>query len=476
MGKGKKSSAKSEELQPLETSPSLMSHPTLAELYAIGKSFRDKCPRESHAIWKPAADRALPLALMEESNKGRMPQLVPIRHGRMMKSPFTFFRGAALNMAADLASLPRCGIRVQACGDCHLMNFGSYATPERRVIFDINDLDETLPAPWEWDVKRLAASFVLACRDNGFSEEDARDAVLACVRSYRERMAEYSDMNVMDVWYASMDVEEVISALEDEETKKRAKKRLEKARQRSVLEHDFPELAISTGLAPTIKENPPLIFHLRDQEHEVQMTRIKQAFSRYRETMQEDRRLLLDRFKLMDVAIKVVGVGSVGTYCGILLLMASEHDPLFLQFKHARPSVLEAYAGKSLHSNHGQRIVHGCRMMQSASDLFLGWTEGAEGRQFYVRQLKDMKVKPMVEIFMPSVMFEYAKLCGWTLAHAHARSGEPAKISGYLGESDKFDRAIADFSVAYANQTERDHEELMKAVRAGKLEVFVEEQ
>ena len=476
MGKGKKSSAKSEESRPLETSPSLMSHPTLAELHAIGKSLRDKCPRESHAAWKPAGDRASPLALMEESNKGRMPQLVPIRHGRMMKSPFTFFRGAALNMAADLANLPRCGIRVQACGDCHLMNFGSYATPERRVIFDINDLDETLPAPWEWDVKRLAASFVLACRDNGFSEEEARDAVLACVRSYRERMAEYSDMNVMDVWYASMDVEEVISALEDEETKKRAKKRLEKARQRSVLEHDFPELAISTGLAPTIKENPPLIFHLRDQEHEVQMTRIKQAFSRYRETMQEDRRLLLDRFKLMDVAIKVVGVGSVGTYCGILLLMASEHDPLFLQFKHARPSVLEAFAGKSLHTNHGQRIVHGCRMMQSASDLFLGWTEGAEGRQFYVRQLKDMKVKPMVEIFTPSVMFEYAKLCGWTLAHAHARSGEPAKISGYLGKSDKFDRAIADFSVAYANQTESDHEELMKAVRAGKLEVFVEEQ
>lgn len=475
MGKGKKSIAKSEESQPLATSPSLMSHPTLAELYAIGKSLRDKCPRESHAAWKPSADRSSPLALMEESNKGRMPHLVPIRHGRMMKSPFTFYRGAALNMAADLANMPSTGIRVQACGDCHLLNFGAYATPERRVIFDINDLDETLPAPWEWDVKRLAASFVLACRDNGFSEEDARDAVLKSVRSYRKRMAEYSEMSVMDVWYASMDVEEVISALEDEETKKRAKKRLEKARERSVLEHDFPELAISTGLAPTIKENPPLIFHLRDQEHQVQMARIKNAFSLYRETMQEDRRLLLDRFKLMDVAIKVVGVGSVGTYCGVLLLMASEHDPLFLQFKHARPSVLEAFAGKSLHANHGQRIVHGCRMMQSASDLFLGWTEGAEGRQFYVRQLKDMKVKPMVEVFTPSVMLEYASLCGWTLAHAHARSGEPAKISGYLGESDKFDRAIADFSVAYANQTERDHEELMKAVRSGELEVFVEE-
>jgi uncharacterized protein (DUF2252 family) len=393
----------------------------------------------------------------------------------MMKSPFTFYRGAALNMAADLSRMPASGIRVQACGDCHLLNFGSYATPERRVIFDINDLDETLPAPWEWDVKRLAASFILACRDNGFSEDEARDAVLTCVRSYRERMAEYSEMNVMEVWYASIDVEELISSIEDEETKKRAKKRLEKARERSVLEHDYPELAISTGFAPLIKENPPLIFHLRDQEHEAQMAGLKQAFSLYRETMQEDRRLLLDRFKVMDIAIKVVGVGSVGTYCGIMLLMASEHDPLFLQFKHARPSVLEAYAGASLHSNHGQRIVHGCRMMQSASDLFLGWTEGAEGRHFYVRQLKDMKVKPMVEIFTPSVMLEYARLCGWTLAHAHARSGEPAKISGYLGGSDKFDRAIADFSVAYANQTERDHKELMKAVRAGELEVFVED-
>jgi uncharacterized protein (DUF2252 family) len=265
-------------------------------------------------------------------------------------------------------------------------------------------------------------------------------------------------------------------ALEDEETKKRAKKRLEKARERSVLEHDFPEFALNTGLSTTIKENPPLIFHPREQDDEEQTANIKQGFTRYRETLQEDRRLLLDRFKLMDMAIKVVGVGSVGTYCGILLLMASEHDPLFLQFKHARPSVLEPYAGKSLHSNHGQRIVHGCRMMQSASDLFLGWTEGVVGRQFYVRQLKDMKMKPMVEVFTQSVMLEYARLCGWTLAHAHARSGEPAKISGYLGQGDKFDQAIADFSIAYANQTERDHEELMKAVRSGKLEVFVEEQ
>lgn len=442
----------------------------------MGKSLREKCPRHDHAVWKAPEQRADPLALIEESNKGRIPQLVPIRHGRMLQSPFTFFRGAALNMAADLAGTPTTGIRVQACGDCHLLNFGAYATPERRVIFDINDLDETLPAPWEWDVKRLAASFLLACRDNGFSEDNARDAVLSCVRSYRERMREYSEMRVLDVWYANIDVEKLIPTVRDEETRERFEKRLAKAREHSVLEHEFPELATSAGLAPSIKENPPLIYHFHEKGQEEQLAIFQRAFSGYRETLQEDRRLLLDRFKLMDFAIKVVGVGSVGTFCGIVLLMAGEHDPLFLQFKQARPSVLAAYAGKSLHSNEGQRIVHGYRMMQSASDLFLGWTEGQLGRQFYIRQLKDMKIKPMVEVFTPGVMLQYAEFCGWTLAHAHARSGEPAKVSGYLGKSDKFDKAIADFSVAYADQSERDHEVLVNAVRAGKLEVFIEGQ
>jgi len=461
---------------PIETSPSLQSHPTRDELYAMGKSLRDKCLRESHAAWQPAVDRPDPIVLLQESNKGRIPQLIPVRHGRMLRSPFTFYRGAALNMAADLANTPASGLRVQACGDCHLLNFGAYATPERRVIFDINDLDETLPAPWEWDVKRLAASFVLACRDDGFSEDTARDAVLSCVRSYRERMAEYSDMRVLDVWYANIDVEKVMATMRDEEARKRMQKRLAKARERTVLEHEFPELAHTGGLAPAIKENPPLIFHLHEQGHEEFTANAQRAFARYRESLQEDRRLLLDRYKFMDVAIKVVGVGSVGTMCAIILMMASEHDPLFLQVKQSGPSVLEAYAGKSLHSNHGQRVVHGCRMMQSASDIFLGWTQGDLGRQFYVRQLKDMKIKTMVEVFTPPVMLQYAELCGWTLAHAHARSGEPAKISGYLGKSDKFDKAIADFSIAYADQSEKDHDVLMKAVRAGKLEVFIEEE
>lgn len=475
MGNNKKSSKKSRQQQPIETSPSLKSHPTLKELYALGKSLRDKCPREAHAVWQAPPNRPDPLALMEESNKGRMPQLIPVRHGRMLKSPFTFYRGAALNMAADLAAVCSPGIRVQACGDCHLCNFGAYATPERRIIFDINDLDETLPAPWEWDVKRLGASVVLACRDNGISEADARDAVLACVRSYREHMAEYSDMHVMDVWYSSIEVKKLLPLIRDEQASKRIQKRLAKARERSVAEHDFPELATTAGLAPTIKDNPPTIFHWQEQGHEEHTANVQRAFANYRESLQEDRRLLLDQFKLKDFALKVVGVGSVGTYCAIILLMASEHDPLFLQAKQARPSVLEAYAGKSLHANHGQRIVHGCRMMQSASDIFLGWTEGDAGRHFYIRQFKDMKIKPIVEVFTPNVMNQYAEFCGWALAHAHARSGEPAKISGYLGKSDKFDKAIADFSAAYADQSERDHEVLTKAVRAGKLEVFIED-
>jgi len=474
MGKVRKSSKQDSQQPATARSPAFQSHPSRAELYEMGKSLREKCPRKAHAVWDASHDRPDPVQLLEESSKGRIPELIPIRYGRMMQTPFTFYRGAAFNMAADLASTPATGLRVQACGDCHLLNFGSFATPERRVIFDINDLDETLPAPWEWDVKRLAASFVLACRNNNFSEDCARDAVLSCVRSYRQHMAEFSEMRVLDVWYASINVEELIPTIADKAARRRVQKRLANARQRSVLEHEFPELVTTAGLVPTIKENPPLIYHWREQGHEEMWANIQKSFAHYRETLKEDRRLLLDRFKVMDMAVKVVGVGSVGTFCAILLLMASERDPLFLQVKEARPSVLEAYAGKSIHPNHGQRIVNGCQLMQSASDLFLGWTEGDLGRQFYVRQLKDMKIKPIVEVFTQSVMQQYAEACGWCLARAHARSGEPAKISGYLGKSDAFDKAIADFSVAYADQSEKDHEVLMKAVREGRLEVFIE--
>jgi uncharacterized protein (DUF2252 family) len=383
----------------------------------MGKSLREKCPRKSHAVWKAADNRPDPLLLLEESNKGRIPELIPIRYGRMVRTPFTFYRGAALNMAADLAVTPATGLRVQACGDAHLLNFGAFATPERRVNFDINDLDETLPAPWEWDVKRLAASFVAACRSNGFSEACARDAVLACVRSYRERMAEYSQMCVLDVWYAHLDVEDLFATIKDAQARKRAQKRLAAARARSVAEHDFPKLAALAGRVPTIKDNPPLIYHPKEEEEDL-MTRARAGFSEYRESVQEDRRTLIDRYELKDIAMKVVGVGSVGTFCAVMLLMASEDDPLFLQVKEARASVLEPYAGKSLYANHGQRVVNGYRLMQSASDIFLGWTEGKPGRHFYVRQLKDMKLAPTVELFSPVMMAQYAQLCGWALARA----------------------------------------------------------
>jgi uncharacterized protein (DUF2252 family) len=476
MGKAKKSPGNKSLEVPLKDSPAFQTHSTRAELAAMGKTLRDKCPRAAHAVWHPPPNRQDPVELLVESSKGRIPQLIPIRYGRMMQSPFTFYRGAALNMAADLAGTPSTGLRVQACGDCHLLNFGAFATPERREIFSINDFDETLPAPWEWDVKRLAASFILACRNNRFSEAVARDATLACVRSYRQAMDQFSDMRVLDVWYASLDFEKMIAQIEDEEMRTRAQKILAKALQRNVEEHHFPELVTTAGIHPEIKENPPLIYHWREQGRTEFTANVQQAFARYRETLQEDRRLLLDRFKLLDIAVKVVGVGSVGTWCAVALLMAGEDDPLFLQIKEARSSVLEAYAGKSAHANHGQRVVAGCRLMQSASDLFLGWSESQLGRHLYVRQLKDMKIKMPVEVYTSSVMLQYAEACGWTLARAHARSGEPGKISGYLGKSDAFDQAVADFSIAYADQSERDHETCMKAVREGKLEVFIEKE
>ena len=440
----------------------------------MGKSLREKWPRRSHALWKAPHNRPDPLRLLEQSNEGRIPELIPIRYGRMVRTPFTFYRGAALNMAADLAVTPATGLRVQACGDCHLLNFGGFATPERRVIFDINDLDETLPAPWEWDVKRLAASFVLACRNHGFSKACAKDAVLACVRSYRERIAEYTQMPVLDVWYASIDVEKLLPTIRDKEVRRRHQTMLAKARARNVLEHDFPKLAARAGQVPTIKDNPPLIYHPGGEGEEDLFTRARAAWAGYRESLPEHRRVLVDRYELKDIAIKVVGVGSVGTYCSVMLLMASEQDPLFLQVKEARPSVLEAYAGKSIYANHGQRVVNGYRLMQSASDIFLGWTKGKLGRHVYVRQLKDMKIGPLLDLFTPLAMIQYAEICGWTLARAHARSGSPAQISGYLGKSDAFDSAIAAFANAYADQSERDHAILKKAARSGRVEVLME--
>jgi len=451
-----------------------VSRPSLAELYAAGKHLREKCPRRSHAVWQAPANRPNPLRLLEQSNAGRIPELIPLRYGRMVQTPFTFYRGAALNMAADLAGTPATGLRVQACGDCHLLNFGVYATPERRLVFDISDLDETLPAPWEWDVKRLAASVVLACRNNGFRPGDAREAVLACVRAYRERMAEYSGMRALEVWYASIDAEKLLLAVKDKAARQRAQQRLASARARSVPEHDFPKLAAGSGKTPAIKDNPPLIYHPRDEREQVSLADAREALADYRESLEAARRVLFDRYELQDVAIKVVGVGSVGTACYVALLMASPQDPLFLQVKEALPSVLEAYAGKSGYLNQGQRIVNGYHLMQSASDIFLGWAKGQRGRHFYLRQLRDMKVGAQIDVFSPGWMVEYAEFCGWALARAHSRSGAPAQISGYLGQSDVFDTAIATFASAYADQTERDHAILKKAVRAGQVDVIRE--
>jgi len=314
-----------------------------------------------------------------------VPQLVPIRHGRMSLSPFTFYRGTALNMAADLASTPSTRVRVQVCGDAHLGNFRLFATPERRVIFDIHDLDETLPAPWEWDVKRLAASFVVASRNNRLSEQTAREAALNCVRSYREHMAEFSSMGVMDVWYASFEADSLIRNFRCKRHRKHLAKRLAKVRERSAFEHDFPKLT-SGGKSPKIREHPPTIYHWRQE-------RVQDAFSSYRNTLPPYRRDLLNRFELKDYAIKVVGVGSVGTACFVVLLMAGSKDPLFLQVREARASVLEAYAGASIFPHHGQRVIMGHRLMQSSSDIFLGWTSGRSGRHYYVRQLRNAKIK-----------------------------------------------------------------------------------
>jgi uncharacterized protein (DUF2252 family) len=447
--------------------------PSRGERIALGKAMRDRCPRSAHAAWRAPADRPDPVQLIEESNQGRLPELIPLRHGRMLQSPFTFYRGAALNMAVDLAGTPATGARVQACGDAHLGNFRGFATPERRVIFEINDLDETLPAPWEWDVKRLAVSFVLVCRLN-LSESTAADAALACVRSYRTHMARFSEMRALEVWYASIEAEALFATIEDARIRARTQRRLARARGICVFEDDFPELATTAGGAPTIKDTAPFVYHHLERGEEAFYATIAKIVAIYRGSLSDDRRVLLDRYRLEDMAIRVVGVGSVGTVCSVALLMAGADDPLFLQVKEARPSVLEAHAGKSIYENHGQRVVVGHRLMQSASDIFLGWTLGDDGRHFYVRQLRDVKLKFRVEKFKSSKMLQFADWCGATLARAHARSGEPAVISGYLGKSDRFDRAVAAFAVAYADQCERDYEALAKAVRDGKLEARAE--
>ena len=440
-----------------------------------GKRLRDTAPRDAHAAWQAPAERADPIGILQAADAARQPDLVPLRYGRMLQSPFTFYRGSAGVMAADLARTPVSGIHVQVCGDSHLMNFGGFATPERRLLFDINDLDETLPAPWEWDVKRLVASFLLAARANGLSDANGRDAAVACARSYRRKMRDFAAMDVLDVWYARLDDSDFLAML-PQDRKAVLSKRIAKATATSSSELVFPKLVDQTVGQPRIHDTPPTLFHGEQSRAAFDMDMLREALAKYRETLAEDRRVLLDRYRLVDAAIKVVGIGSVGTLCMVVLMMSVADSPLFLQVKQANASVLEAYAGKSAYPHHGQRVVEGQRLMQPASDLFLGWVIGPEGRHFYIRQLRDVKLSPLVETYDAEMLSIYGQACGWVLARAHAKAGDPWAISGYLGKkSAQFDEAMGKFALAYADQAERDRAALKAAVRASTVEVQLEQ-
>jgi len=390
----------------------------------------------------------------------------------MLQSPFAFYRGAAGIMASDLARTPTTGLMVQACGDCHLMNFGGFATPEREIIFDINDFDETSPAPWEWDLKRLVASIVLAARSIGLSDNQGRDCAVSCARRYREHMRDLSKIDPLQGWYAKVNAEDFIELL-PKALKKSVRKRIEKAATHSGSELDYPKLAGSVAGRIRITDHPPLIFHPKKTHDAEAGGGLEQVLHAYRETLSDDRRLLLDRYRIVDIAMKVVGVGSVGRSCWIALMMSEGNDPLFLQFKEAVSSVLEPYAGKSGYSHNGQRVVMGQRLMQPVSDIFLGWVTAPSGRQFYVRQLHDAKIKPLVETFNVEILNVYGMVCGWVLARAHSKASEiSATISGYLGSSsDEFDAAMGKFALAYADQAERDHAGLTAAARKGQISV-----
>jgi uncharacterized protein (DUF2252 family) len=384
----------------------------------------------------------------------------------MRQSPFAFFRGSAALMAFDLAETPVTWIRVQACGDCHAANFGGFASPERRLLFDINDFDETLNAPWEWDIKRLAASVVLASRELGLGNRRCVDAAVGVAKSYREHMREYGKMRALEVWYSHMDAEVFVQDAKTAAAKKRWEQ-IEKKASLQTAEHIFPKIAHVQDGRLRIVDHPPLVYH--SDSSELMSKHLVEMFHQYRQTLPDERRVILDRYHIMDVARKVVGVGSVGTRCALALLMAGEHDPMLLQMKEARASVLEEYAGRSHYKNHGERVVTGQRMLQSASDVFLGWTQDSEGRSYYFRQLRDMKMKIDLENMTKPDWLEYVEVCAWALARAHARTGDAALIAGYLGKNDRFDLAIGEFAAAYADQTERDYAAFGKAIRAGKL-------
>jgi uncharacterized protein (DUF2252 family) len=374
-------------------------------------------------------------------------------------------------MASDLATIPSTGIHVQACGDCHLLNFGLFATPERHLVFDLNDFDETHPAPWEWDLKRLAVSFVIAGRDNSLSEQDSKQAATECVRSYREHLRMYSQMSPLEVWYTHLDMEDIIAMAPDEKTKKTRALMVEKAHQR-IAENVFPKIVSVVGGRHRFMDQPPVLFHVNEPDVE---ERVREGLEEYRRSLSHERRTLLDRYELVDHALKVVGIGSVGTRCYILLMFSEENHPLILQAKEARRSVLEPYTQPSLYDNQGERVVMGQRLMQSSSDIFLGWVRSRQGYDFFLRQLRDMKFSVPVEGVNAGQLKRYAGFCGWTLARAHAKSGDSATISGYLGKGEQFDKALGEFAISYADQTERDHAALVQAVKRGRIEVLVEE-
>ncbi|HTF65427.1 MAG TPA: DUF2252 domain-containing protein [Edaphobacter sp.] len=432
-----------------------------------GKALREKLPRTSQSEWKLRSKAKDIIKLLKESDTDRIPGLIPVKYQRMALSPFTFFRGTAILQARDLANASVSGIMVQACGDCHLANFGGFASPERMLVFDINDFDETFPGPWEWDIKRLGASLILAARDRGFSKTLAHQAAREAAASYRERMSEFAEMSVLDAWYARISIDALKEHFrKDQDISARLSRKQKQARSQNS-EAIVPKLTETANGGRKFRDNPPVIYHFQEYAENVEKGYAK-FIEQYKKSLQADRQQLFEHYDLKDSAIKAVGVGSVGTRCFLALFLADQDDPLFLQIKEARRSVLESPRGRSRYTHQGLRVVEGQRLMQAASDIFLGHARSKQ-HDFYIRQFRDMKVSAEIETFRPSTLVAYATMCGWALARAHAKAGDAAMISGYLGSTDQFDSALAQYSEAYADQAERDYETFQKAIRSGRL-------
>jgi uncharacterized protein (DUF2252 family) len=444
------------------------SHLKRPERIAAGKRLRSSCSRHSHGQWNPPAHRRDPIELLIADSHGRMEDLIPLQYERMITSPFAFYRNAGVVMAHDLSFTPVTGLTLQACGDCHLLNFGGFATPERRIVFDINDFDETTVGSWEWDVKRLTASVVIAGQFKGFSLVECREAAWLCAKAYRESVAEVANAGVLESWYSAIDLEQMVA---NKEMPSYYEKRVQRARSRSSHEVVFEKLAYTSGAHARIRDDPPLIFHAKGARQKFLHNQAIRASKEYLRSLPVERHILMDRYRQVDEAYKVVGVGSVGLLCGIALFISNNDDPLFLQFKQARQSLIEPYAGASQFAHHGQRVVVGQRIMQAASDIFLGWMSlsGNPPRHFYMRQLRDAKIKPAIERMNPPDLNRYGTLCGRALGKAHSRSGDAAMLSGYMGKSATFEDALADFAIAYADQNERDYSAFLAAARSERI-------